>query len=410
MKNNFWKNYRFPIMLLTGVIIGSIIGLVFKEKASVLKPFGDIFINLLFTVVVPLIFVSISNSIVQMDNMKRLGKIVATMFIIFFITGVIAGSIMVFVSVMFNPAQGVNIPMEVVNDMQAPKVSEQIVKMITVSNFVDILSINNMLPMIIFSIFFGFAVKLVGEKAAPLVKILDAANEVFMKLIYIIMYYAPIGLGAYFANLVGTFGPQLLGSYARACAIYYPVAFLYLIIFFPIYVYIAAGKYGLKSLKHLIAPIITSLSTQSSLATLPVNLEAAENIGVKEDIRNIVLPIGSTTHMDGTCLSGILKISFLFGIFGMPFNSIETWIGAIIFAVFSGVAMGAIPGGGLIGEMLIVSLYGFPPEAFAIIATIGILVDPPATMVNAVGDTVASMLVSRVVEGKDWFKQKLTQS
>ena len=144
------------------------------------------------------------------------------------------------------------------------------------------------------------------------------------------------------------------------------------------------------------------------MATLPINLEAAEKIGVKEDIRNIVLPIGSTTHMDGTCLSGILKISFLFGIFGMPFNSIETWIGAIIFAVFSGVAMGAISGGGLMGEMLIVSLYGFPPEAFAIIAAIGILVDPPATMVNAVGDTVASMLVSRVIEGKDWFKNKVT--
>ena len=407
MKNNFLKNYLFPILLLSGVIIGSIIGIIFKDKASVLKPLGDIFINLLFTAVVPLIFVSISNSIVQMENMKRLGRIIVTMFIIFFITGFIAGSIMIIISVIFNPAQGVNIPMEI-KDMTPPQISEQIVKMITVSNFVDLLSINNILPMIIFSIFFGFAVKLVGEKAKPLAKILDITNEVFMKIISIIMYYAPIGLGAYFANLVGTFGPQLLGSYARACAIYYPVAFLYLIIFFPIYVYIAAGRYGLKSLKYLIAPIITSLSTQSSLATLPINLEAAEKIGVKEDIRNIVLPIGSTTHMDGTCLSGILKISFLFGIFGMPFNSIETWIGAIIFAVFSGVAMGAISGGGLMGEMLIVSLYGFPPEAFAIIAAIGILVDPPATMVNAVGDTVASMLVSRVIEGKDWFKNKVT--
>nr|WP_272503519.1 cation:dicarboxylase symporter family transporter [Brachyspira hyodysenteriae] len=157
-------------------------------------------------------------------------------------------------------------------------------------------------------------------------------------------------------------------------------------------------------------PMITSLSTQSSIATLPINLEASEKIGVSEDVRNIVLPIGATAHMDGTCLSGILKIAFLYGVFGMNFTGIDVWIGSIIFVTLAGMANGAIPGGGLISEMLIVSIYGFPPEAFPLIATIGILVDPPATMVNSVGDNVAGMLVSRIVEGKDWFKNRIVSN
>jgi len=164
--------------------------------------------------------------------------------------------------------------------------------------------------------------------------------------------------------------------------------------------------HGLKRFfKAIITPAVTSLATQSSIATLPVNLEAAKEIGIPKDIREIVLPMGATMHMDGSCLSAILKISFLFGIYGKDFTGIGTLATAIIIAVMSGVVMSGVPGGGLIGEMLIVSLYGFPAEAFPIVATIGFLVDPPATMVNSCGDSVAAMMVTRLVEGKDWLKK-----
>lgn len=223
------------------------------------------------------------------------------------------------------------------------------------------------------------------------------------------MYYAPIGLGAYFAALVGEYGGQLLGSYTRAMLIYYPLCILYFFLIFPVYGYIAGGQKGVKSLKYLVSPALTSLATQSSIATLPVNLEAAEFIGVPKDIREIVLPIGATAHMDGTVFSSILKISFLFGVFNIPFTGVETYISALLLSVAGGVVMSGVPGGGLIGEMLIVTMYGFPPEAFPIIATIGYLVDPPATMINATGDTVAAMLVTRLVEGKKWIENKISQ-
>lgn len=345
-----------------------------------------------------------------MSDIKRLGRIIVSMFIIFLITGIIAGTLMIVTVTIFPPVDGVNIPLEIGATIEPLKTSEEIVKMFTVTDFPELISRKNMLPLIVFSIFFGFSVKLVGEHGKVLARVLSSANHALMKMICILMYYAPIGLGAYFAVLIDSFGLKLLGGYARACAIYYPVAFLYFVIFFPIYGYISSGKNGVKALKHLFTPAITSLATQSSVATLPVNLEAAESIGVSEDIRNIVLPIGATTHMDGTCLSGILKISFLFGIFGVPFTGLNTWIIAIILCVITGVAMSGIPGGGLIGEILIVSLYGFPPEAFPIIATIGYLVDPPATMGNSVGDSVVSMLVSRVVEGRDWMKKNIVNT
>ena len=112
--------------------------------------------------------------------------------------------------------------------------------------------------------------------------------------------------------------------------------------------------------------------------------------------------------MDWTVLSSVLKISLLFGIFQVPFTVVGTYVSALFLSIAGGVVMSGVPGWGLIGEMFIVAMYGFPAEAFPIIATIGYLVDPFATMVNASGDTIASMLVTRVVEGKDWVNKKLS--
>ncbi|RVU53891.1 dicarboxylate/amino acid:cation symporter [Anaerosphaera multitolerans] len=407
-KSNFLKNYKFPIILLFSIILGSIIGLIMGEKATVIKPFGDIFINLMFTAVVPLVFVTIASAVGNMLNMNRLGKILGTMLLVFFITGAIASTLIIIVVKIFPPAEGVNLALEMGEEIQKISLGEQIVKAVTVSDFNELLSKNNMLPLIIFAILFGFCVATVKDPEKRIAKLLDALGEVMMRLINIIMLYAPIGLGAYFAALIGEFGPQLLGSYLKAMVIYYPLCFLYLFIFFPIYSYVAGGKQGVKRmLKYIAPPAITSFATGSSIATIPVNLTAAQNIGVPKDIREIVLPIGATMHMDGTCLSSILKISFLFGIFGQDFSGIGTYLTAILISVLGGVVMSGVPGGGLIGEMLIVNLYGFPPEAFPVIATIGFLVDPPATMINSSGDTIASMLIARFVEGKDWIEKTL---
>lgn len=378
------------------------------EKATVFKPFGDLFINGMFMVVVPLVFVTISSSIAGMNDMKRLGKILKTMLITFVGTGMVA-AVYVFITVkVFPPAEGVSLAMPAAEALKPFQTGDQIVAAITVTDFPELISRKNMLPLIIFSIVFGICTNMIGEKGKVIARGLDALSEVFLKIVGLLMYYAPIGLGAYFAALIGEHGKELLGSYARAMAVYYPLCLVYMFTAFPLYAWISGGMEGVRRLKYVVSPAVTAVATQSSIATLPVNLEACEKIGVPKDIREIILPIGATAHMDGTVLSSILKISFLFGIFQVPFEGIGTYASALLLSIAGGVVMSGVPGGGLIGEMFIVTMYGFPAEAFPIIATIGYLVDPFATMINASGDTIASMLVTRVVEGKDWLKKQLS--
>lgn len=406
-KKSFWKTYRFPIILLLSVILGCVLGIVLENKAMVIKPFGTIFINMLYTIVVPLVFFTISSSIANMVSLRRLGKILKYVFIVFIITSLISAIVMLFTIKIFNPIGNASITLTAGSE-EVLSIADQIVSAITVTDFKELLSRSNMLPLIIFSILFGIGIALVGEKGKNVAKNLDAISNVMMKIIKIIMYYAPIGLCAYFAALVGEFGPELLGSYARSMFIYYILSIVYFAVFYTLYSYMAGKKEGIKAFyKAAPYPTATSLATQSSLASLPVNLEAASSIDVPKDIREVTLPIGATMHMEGSSMGAILKIAFLFAIFNRPFVGVDTYLIALLISVLSAVVMSGIPGGGLIGEMLIVSLYGFPMEAFPIIATIGWLIDPPATCLNVVGDLSSSMLVTRIVEGKNWLKSKI---
>lgn len=400
-KSKVIKNYSFPIILLTSMLLGSIVGIIFKDSATILKPFGDIFLNLLYTIVVPLVFFTIASSIANMISLKRLGKILKNVFIIFIITSVIAALFMTFIVLFIDPVGSTKIVLES-GSIDSVNVMDKIVSAITVTDFSNLLSRSNMLPLIIFSIIFGISVSLTDSKYVS--KFLTSMSNIMMKLIKIIMYYAPIGIFAYFANLIGEFGPELLGSYARSMIIYYlGTVFLFFIIY-TIYAYIAGGKNGVRLFyKNILTPSLTSLGTQSSLASLPSNLDACAKIGVPKDIREVTLPIGTTMHMEGSSMGAILKIAFLFSIFGYSFSGIGTISIAVLIALLSSVVMSGIPGGGLIGEMLIVSLYGFPLSAFPIIATIGWIIDPPATFLNVTGDTVSSMLITKKIEGTNYF-------
>jgi Na+/H+-dicarboxylate symporter len=410
MKKNwspFLESYGFSILLIISILIGAALGIALKQGAAALKPLGDIFLNLLFTVIVPLVFFSISATVASMTDLRRLGKILSVMVLIFVITGIIASVVMIVAVILFPPAVGVNIPLPAASGIEQIKTVDQMVRAFTAPDFSNILSRNNMLALIVFSILTGLAASAAGEKGKAFTGFLTSANVVMMKLISFIMYYAPIGLCAYFAYLVGVFGPQLLGSYARSMAVYYPTAILYFFLAFTLYAFLAGQVTGVKKFwSNIIPPSLTALATGSSMATIPLNLQAADKIGVPRDISEVVIPIGATMHMEGSCLAAVLKIAFLFGIFQMPFTGIETILTALGIALLTGVVVSGIPGGGTIGELLILSMYNLPPEAFPLITMIGTLVDAPATMINAVGDNVASMMIARVLGGKQWMEEQ----
>lgn len=388
------KNYIFPILLIVSMILGSIVGIFFPNFSENIKPLGDIFLNLMFTLVVPLVFTTIVSSISNMSSIKRLTKILRNTFIIFIITSFIASLIMLIFNLLF-PVTTPNIEL-VKSSVEKVSALEQIVSALTVSDFNNLLSRSNMLALIIFSIIFGIALNLVEKDKKIVGKIFNTLADTMMKMVKIVMYYAPVGIFAYFASLVSNLGPEFVGSYAKTLVLYIIVTIIYFLIIYTIYCYIASGKRGVKNFyKNIFPSILTSLATQSSLASLPINMEVASKMNIDKDVSNVALPIGATIHMEGSCMGSILKILFLFSIFGYTNIGIDSYIIALLISVLSGVVMSGIPGGGLIGEMLIVSLYGFPAEAFIIISTIGWLIDAPATMLNVTGDITSCMLIDK---------------
>ena len=407
-KKRIWKSYRFPIILVMGIIVGALLGVTLGEKATVFKPLGDIFLNLMFTIVVPMVFVSITTAVGNMVNMKRLGKILGNLVLTFIVTGLFAAALVLTVVNIWPPAANTSIQFANAEMAEAASVGDMIVNSLTVNDFSGLMSRSNMLPIIVFAIISGICVSACGGEESPVGKLLNNLNDIIFKIVGLIMKLAPIGLGAYFANLVGEFGPELIGDYGRSMLVYYPMCLVYVAVAFPAYAYFAGGTEGVKRmLKNIFSPAITAFATQSSVATIPVNMEACKKMGVPEDISNIVLPMGATMHMDGSVLSSIVKIAFLFGVFGQPFTGVGTYAMAIVVAILSAFVLSGAPGGGLVGEMLIVSLFGFPAEAFPLIATLGFLFDPAATCLNASGDAIASMMIARMVEGKEWLAKRI---
>lgn len=399
------RNYRFPIFILTGVVIGAIIGLVFGKRATVIKPFGTLFINMMFTLVVPLVFFSIASAVAGMSSAARLGKIMGSMLGVFAVTGIIASIVMVAALRIFNATAGVEVEMQEPENVEdVGSIGDQLVQTVVVDDFSKILSAEHMLALIVFAVIVGFATSRIGDAGKPFAQFLNSGTEVFLKFTSIIMYYAPIGLGAYFAALIGDLGAQLVGDYVRAFLVYYPVAIAYFILAFTFYSFVSGGRRGVSRFwGNILEPTAISLGTSSSVAAIPANLRAGEKIGVPRDIRETIVPIGATIHMEGSSLSAILKIAFLFAVFQRDFFTPENILIAIAVALLAGMVMAGIPSGGFIGELMIITLYGFPATALPIIQIIGTVIDPPATTVNAVGDQASSMMVARILDRKDWM-------
>lgn len=411
---NFLKNYKSSLILLGAILIGGIVGVVLGPKATMLKPFGDLFLNLLFMSLVPLVFFSVSSAIANMNTMKRLGKIMGNIVIVFLSTAFIAALIGILGVIILNPTKGLDSSMftSIIGSgeiVEAEKVSflDQIVKTVTVNDFNMLFSKSNMLQLIVFAVLFGLATAMAGEKAKGIAKFVEEGSEVIGNIIKIIMYYAPIGLGCYFASVIGELGTQILSGYVTAFLLYLGITVIYYFGFYTIYAYLAGGKEGISIFwKNAVGPTVTAVATCSSAACIPVNLVSAKNMGVPDDIAETVVPLGANIHKDGSVIGGVLKITFLMGIFGMDITNPSTLLSILVVSFLVGAVVGAIPGGGVIGEMLILSVFGFSPEMLPIITVLGTVIDAPATLLNSAGNTVCAMMVARLVEGKNWLTSK----
>ncbi len=396
--NNF-KAYLFPAILILSIVLGGVTGYVFDQNALWLKPFGDIFLNLIFTAIVPLIFFSVSSAIARAGSANKLGKIMLYMTTVFFFTGFIAALYALFTVLLFPPANGVTLSLAMSEQVKSTSFFNQIENIFTVSDFSKLLSHEHILALIVFSIAVGLAVGQANEKAKSFSSFLAAGEEVFMRVFGLIMYYAPIGFFAYFAVMVSELGPQLLDSYARIAVVYYLSAFLYFVLIFTWYAYLAWKKAGIKLFwSNVFLPMITAIATCSSAASIPANLNAAKKMRITPEVYETAIPLGSIIHKDGSVIGGMFKIAFLFGVFHLDFMTLPVVLSAVGVSILVGTVMGAIPGGGMLGELLILNLYGFPPSVLIAVAAISIIIDPLATMINVTGNTVSTMMIDSLVK------------
>ncbi len=408
-KKSIVKNYRFLAIMIAAMVLGCVFGWLWPKAAAAINPLGKVFINLMFCIVVPLVFASIAGAVANMKSRRRAGKIMGVTVATFVITGAIAALIMFVLMKIFPPVLEAwkEIPSEEMGEYAT--LGEMIVNFFTASDFVGLLTRRAMLPLIVFAILFGFAVNLNGGSETPVAKLLTDLTNVMLKLVKIVTYYAPVAFFAIFANLVADYGPQITESYGRALLVYYPLCFIYLFTAFPLFAWFGGGKGAVRTMfRHIVKPAVVSLGTCSSVATIPTNMEEADATGISKDVSDMVLPLGATMHMDGSCFSCVLKIAFVLGVFGKDMGP-GMIVPVILVAVLSSVGMSGVPGGGYIGEYIICSIF-FPNQmelAFPILVAIGNLVDPPATMINASGDYVVSYIVSRFVDGKDWLQKQL---
>ncbi|WP_367607653.1 dicarboxylate/amino acid:cation symporter [Legionella sp. W05-934-2] len=396
--NETLKSYLFHIILISSIISGGFTGYYFEDITYWLKPIGDIFLNLLLMIIVPLIFFSISSAVASTNSFGKLGQIFSSMFLVFIVTSFIAAMYAMGVILIFYSPGDMTIALT--DSLPRPElnVAKQFINIFSVSEFYQLFSTRHILPLIIFSMFIGMGVIKAKERGNDFALFLKSGEEVCMQVFNFIMYLAPIGFFAYFSSIVHELGPKIVQNYLQISVLYYISVLLYFIVGLSLFAYLAGKQKGVYLFwRYIQLPMFTSIATCSSAASIPANLSASKMIGVKPEVYETTIPLGALIHKDGSVMGGIFKIAFIFALFHVPFSGIHVLILALGVSMLVGTVMGGIPGGGMLGELLILSIYGFPPSALMVIAAISIIIDPIATMLNVTCNTVSTMLIDKLV-------------
>ena len=394
------KNYRTSILLLLGLMAGGILGVVLGEDAHVLRAPGTLFLNLVFVLVVPLVFFSVSHSIVVMRRSGVMGKVLGMAMGVFLVMSLVAGLFAFGFMSVWNPFKDLTGQGELlVGEAFKPELDlgEALVSAFTVNDFALLLSREHLLPLIIFALLFGMAVALLGQKAATVERFIAEGEKVIIKMMDFIMRLAPIGIGCYFADTIGMLGGQIVGSYLEIFLVVMVVTALVYFILYSLYA-VFSGIPLAQFWKEMIPPSVTAVGTCSSAACMPVNMTSARNLGVSENIVEGVIPLGTNLHKDGSVVTSVAKILFALYFFGVPPEGLGPTVMVILLAVLGSVVVGAIPVGGMTGELLICAVLGLDPSFAASLLIIGTICDIPGTLLNASGNLVAPLLVQRLAD------------
>ena len=394
--NSVWKNYASTLLLTAGLVVGGALGILWPEAAHSLKPLGDIFLNLLFVLVVPLVFFSVTTAFQRLRAGGNVGRVLGRMMAAFVVLWM-ASAVLAYISTLVvNPlgdTGGIASPGEA---QQPASWAEALTGALTVPDFPRLFSKFSLLPLIVFSAILGTGVSLSGEKGRPFASFLESGNEVTTKAMSLLMKAAPVGLGCYFAEIVASVGRQILGGYLRVFIIYWCLALIVIFLIFPAVMRLTRGKGAIGSWwRNILPPSLTAMATESSSVAIPGNIEAAKGMGIDGNIAETVVPVGTNLLKAGSVMGDVLKVVFLLTLCGQTMSGPGAWAVCIGLAIMASVVTGAVVGGNVTGELLICTVLGLAPENAGIIIIIGTIIDIPATIINSQSTVVAASIVDR---------------
>ena len=396
----FWQNYKSTILLLAGVIIGGLLGFYCPAVVPWLKPVGDIFLNLMFVLIVPMVFLSMASSICTLNKGNMVGNVLGKSLIYFVVVAIITALLTYW-------GCRIYLPLDISSDFshfanrEVQDIGALISGALTVSDFWMLLDKQHLLPLIVMAILTGFAVAKSGEKGERMAEWIYSANAVVMQLVKMIMVVAPVGLGCYFAVVMSQMGGQLVSGYARTVALCLVLTSILYFILNPLIILLLHGKAHLKAyFTHLLPPSVMAIATCSSSATMPVSIESTKQMGVDERIADAVIPLGSNLFKQGSIMTGTIKVVFAMLLSGMALQGPTAWLTIMLVAIVAACVVSAVPSGAMTGELFICAMLGVDPQIVGMLVVIATLLDMPGTLLNATGNVTAAAAIGMKKDNK----------
>lgn len=390
------------MLLLGGIIVGGTIGFVWPGVAPYLKPVGDIFMNLLFVLIVPLVFFSVSNSVANLTRRNMLGRMLGSSLSVWLLMLLVAAVLTYVIMLIYNPIEvGANLMAEGVEiaAVQERSIGELIVNTVTVSDFQDLYSIRHILPLMLVAVLTGVsAAKLDSDAVCGF---FEKGNDMTGKALEILMVAGPLGLGCYFAAVAADMGSMLVVGYGRILLTYIAITVLFFFVIHPLLALLSVGREGMKNYwQALLSPTVTALSTLSSSACMPANLKACKQLDVEDDVAESTIPIGTHLFKFGSGVACTQKVIFVLLLSGQSIGDPTTALVIVGMAILASMVVGAVPTGAGTAELLICSMVGADPKLVGLIMVISTLVDMPATLLNVNGNMTATLLINKLMKKK----------
>ncbi|QEM83579.1 dicarboxylate/amino acid:cation symporter [Halomonas binhaiensis] len=396
VRPGLWRRIPLWQKILAGLILGTLVGSLMGEQASIFKPLGDIFISAIKMLIVPLVFSTLVVGIGAMRDPQKMGRIGARTIALYLITTAFAIAIGLFASWLFQPGVGLELSFDKASAdaQEAPSLVEILVGLVP-QNPVDALATGNILQIIVFAIGLGISLTLIGEKGEPVLKVFESFADAMVKLTSLVMAIAPFGVFGLIANVAGSYGAEVLLPLVKVIGVVYLACVVHVLVVYSGLLALLGRLNPMRYLKGILDALVVAYSSASSSGTLPVSLRCAtKNLGISEGVAGFVLPVGATINMDGTAIyQGVVAV-FIAQLIGVDLSLADYGM-IIVTGTLASIGTAGVPGAGLIMLSIVMAQIGLPLEALAVVAGIDRILDMARTSVNVAGDLMVTTLVGK---------------